>query len=369
MNYGRRTNLISDDRGATSLATLVRREQNGPTVGSAPTSLGAGKTARRAEAGLTLTPPTRFRSILVPVDGDPFAEHALPLALGVARRSGATVQVIHVHSPLQSAYKPDELYFDSGLDAFLRHRQQAYLEGLARRLAKVTSVPVRPVFLEGRDIANSLYESASVGTDLVVMATHGRGPVGRFLFGDIANVLMRRLSVPVLFTRGYNSPADLTGDPLMRNVLIALDGSEFAEQVLDPALALGALSDADHTLLRVIPSMMDYSIGYPDGLARQPLVVKQQTEARTYLRSVAQRFGARTSRIRSRIVLDDQPTAKAILSFAQTHDADVIALATRGRGGLARLFHGSVADQVVRRASVPVMVFRPDAEQEGCANP
>jgi nucleotide-binding universal stress UspA family protein len=303
------------------------------------------------------------------VDGDAFAEHALPPALGVARRSGATVQVIHVHSPLQSAYKPDELYYDSGLDAFLRHRQQAYLEGLARRLAKVTSVPVRPVFLEGRDIADSLYESARAGTDLVVMVTHGRGPVGRFLFGDVADVLMRRLSVPVLFARGYDAPADLTGDPLMRHVLIALDGSKFAEQVLDPALALGTLSDADHTLLRVIPSMMDYSIGYPDGFARQPLVVKQQAEARTYLRSVAQRFGARTSRIRPRIVLDDQSTAKAILSFAQTHDADVIALATRGRGGLARLFQGSVADQVVRRASVPVLVFRPDAEQEEGATP
>ena len=259
------------------------------------------------------------------------------------------------------------LYYGSGLDAYLRHRQQAYLEGLARRLAKVTSVPVTPVFLEGRDIANSLYESANVATDLVVMATHGRGPVGRYFFGGVADVLMRRLSVPVLFTRGYNAPADLTGDPLMRHVLIALNGSEFAEQVLDPALALGTLSDADHTLLQVIPSMMDYSVGYPDGLERQPLVVKQQAEARSYLRSVAQRLRARTSRIRARIVLDDRSTAKSILNFAQTHDADVIALATRGRGGLARLLQGSVADQVVRRASVPVLVFRPDAEQEGRA--
>lgn len=357
MNYGRQTNLIWDDREATSLATLVHREQNNSAVSAAPQRA-------KEEWGLTLTPPPRYRTILVPVDGNPFAEHALPLALGIARRSGAQVRVMHVHSPMQSTYKPDEIYYGSSLDDYLRRRQQAYLEGLARRLAKVTSVPVTPVFLEGRDIAHSLYESASVATDLVVMATHGRGPVGRYCFGGVADVLMRRLSVPVLFTRGYNAPADLTGDPIMRQVLIALNGSEFAEKVLDPALALGTLSDAEHTLLQVIPSITDYSVGYPVGLERQPLVVKQQAEARSYLRTVARRFPARTSRIRTRIVLGEQSTAKAILSFAQSNDADVIALATRGRGGLARLLQGSVADQVVRSASVPVLVLRPDTEQE-----
>jgi nucleotide-binding universal stress UspA family protein len=230
-------------------------------------------------------------------------------------------------------------------------------------------VRVSPVFLEGRDVANSLCKAASTGTDLVVMATHGRGPLGRLWFGSVADVLLRRLSVPLLFVRGYDAPADLTADPLVRHVVIPLDGSELAEQVLEPALALGTVRGADHTLLRVIPPGTDYSLGYHGAGSRRPPADWQQAEAWSYLRRVADQRGGRTLRVHPRIVFDEQPTARAILSYAQTHDADLIALATRGRGGLGRLFRGSVADQVVRGASVPVLVFRANGEHAWKAVP
>jgi nucleotide-binding universal stress UspA family protein len=178
---------------------------------------------------------------------------------------------------------------------------------------------------------------------------------------------MRRLSIPLLLVRGYNAPADLTGDPLVRHVLVPLDGSELSEQVLEPALALGALTGADHTLLRVIPSVTDYSLGYSGAGSRRPLADRQKAGAWSYLRRVADRQGGPTLRVQPRVVLDEQPAARAILNYAQTQDADLIALATQGRGGLARLFRGSVADRVVRGASVPVLVFRPGVEQEGRA--
>jgi nucleotide-binding universal stress UspA family protein len=228
---------------------------------------------------------------------------------------------------------------------------------------------VTPLFLQGRDIANSLYESASVGTDLVVMATRGLGILRRFIVSSVADVLMQRLSVPVLFTRGFTSPADLSGDPLMRHILITLNGSKFAEQILDPAFSLGELSRADHTLLRIVPAVIDYSVGYPGILAPQSLLKKQYAEAGSYLRRVAQRLATRNSRTSPRVVLDNQSIAKAILNSAQSYDADMIALATRGRGMLARLLQGSVADQVVRRASTPVLVLKSDDDQEGRAIP
>jgi nucleotide-binding universal stress UspA family protein len=371
MKHEHRSNWIRHPGGRPSPATSVRWGQNGLPGRLAPSAFGEGQTARRAteEVGLTLAPPPRYRSLLVPVDGDPFGEHALPLALGIARRAGAEVRVVHVHCPLQSTFQPDRLYPDSGLDAFLRRRQQAYLEDLYRRLAKVNSVPVTSVFVQGRDVADSLCEAASAGTDLVVMATHGRGPLGRLWFGSVADALLRRLSVPLLLVRGYDAPADLTGDPLVQHVLIPLDGSEFAEQILEPAVALGTLTGADHTLLRVIPSVTDYSLGYPGAGSHRPPADRHQAEAKSYLRRVADRHGGRTLRVHPRVVLDERPTAGAILDYARTHDADLIALATRGRHGLARLFRGSVADRVVRGASVPVLLFRAGGEDEGRLSP
>jgi nucleotide-binding universal stress UspA family protein len=310
------------------------------------------------EVGLTLVPPSRYRSILVPVDGGAFGEHALSIALGIARRAGAEVRVVNVYSPPQAASRPEMLYYDGGLEARLVRDRQAYLDDLLRRLRKVTTVPVTQVLVQSRDVVGSLAR-ASAGADLVVMAIHRRGMLGRCWYGSVADRLMRRLSIPFLLVRGYHSPADLTGDPALRHVLIPLDGTDFGEKVLEPALALGTLTGAEHTLLRVLPLETNYSLGY-GGATSFPPSGQGAAEARGYLRSLATRVGGETLRVQPRIVLDEQPTPRAILQYARSHEADLIALATHGREGLARLFRGSVAYQVVRGASVPVLVFRPD---------
>jgi nucleotide-binding universal stress UspA family protein len=318
------------------------------------------------EARVALTPSPRYKSLLVPVDG-PFGEHALPLALGIARRAGAEVRVVHIHCPLRSTFQTDLFYPNSGLDDYLRRRQQAYLDDLFRRLVNVTSVPVTPVFLQAGEVADALCAAASVGTDLVVMATHGRGLLGRRWSGSVTDALMRRLSVPLLLVRGYNAPADLTGDPPVRNVLIPLDGTEFAERVLEPALALGTLTGADHTLLQVIPAVTDCSLAYP---GRQ-LADIQRAQTCEYLRRTADRLnlGGRTPRIHPRIIYDEQPVASSIVHYARTPDADLIALATHGRRGLARLFRSSVTDRVIQGTDIPVLVYRPDTAQEERVTP
>src|SRR5262245_29831390 len=80
---------------------------------------------REEEVGLTIVPPSRYRSLLVPVDGTPFGEHALPLALGIARRAGAYVRLVHVCRPVESSFDRGFHYSDTGLDAWPRQRQQA----------------------------------------------------------------------------------------------------------------------------------------------------------------------------------------------------------------------------------------------------
>lgn len=314
--------------------------------------------AETEEAGLTLVPPRRYRSLLVPLDGSAFGEHALPLALGIARRAGATVRLVHVHSPMESAWGPDRLYPDSGLDAGLKQRKQAYLDGLMRRLAKVPSVPVTPLLLEGREVAPTLCEVASAATDLVVMAIHRRGLLGRLWHGSVADALMRRVTAPLLLVSGYDAPVDLTGDPAPQHVLIPLDGSEAAEQVLGPALDLGALTGANHTLLRVLHQKPDYSVAYGRVGTGRPAGDRVQAEAWDYLRRLARRLGETAARVDPRLLVAEQPAAASILWYAEKHDADLIALETRGRGPLSRLFRGSVADQVARRSTTPVLVVR-----------
>jgi nucleotide-binding universal stress UspA family protein len=305
------------------------------------------------EVGLTLTPPSRYRSLVVPLDGSPFGEHALPLALAIARRAGASVRLVHVHSPLESSCDPGRLYPDGALDAWRQRSRREYLDGLLRRLERVAAVPVTPVLTQGREVPTSLAEAAGA-TDLVVMATHGRGPLGRLWHGSVADALLRRVTAPLLLVRGHEAPADLTGDPAVRHVLIPLDGSAASEQALGPALDLGALTGAGHTLLRVIRSAPDWSVA----CGRWPADDGGFREAMGYLRRLSERLGGPARKVRARLVRGEEPPAAAILRHARRHDADLIALTTRGRGALSRLFRGSVADRVVRGADVPVLVVR-----------
>src|SRR5947207_199022 len=91
-----------------------------------------------------------FRSILVPLDGSPFSEHALPLALSIARRAGAPVQLAYVHCPLAAVYGESAFFLDNSLEADFKNRQRAYLDNLIKRVGQSSPVPVTAVVLEGQ---------------------------------------------------------------------------------------------------------------------------------------------------------------------------------------------------------------------------
>ena len=84
---------------------------------------------------------------------------------------------------------------------------------------------------------------------------------------------------------------------------------------------------------------------------------QEQLEARGYLERIAEPLRTKSLKVQTRVLSHDQP-AVAILDEVKARRADLVALATHGRSGLPRLFLGSVADKVVRGASVPVLAAR-----------
>ena len=130
--------------------------------------------------------------------------------------------------------------------------QREYLDTTVKRLAVLHSVPVTSALLESPAIAETLNaHAATTGADLIVMTTHGRGPLSRFWLGSVADELVRRATIPILLVRPQEKAPDLSSEPILRHILIPLDGSALAEQALEPALALGKLMEADYTLVRI----------------------------------------------------------------------------------------------------------------------
>jgi len=284
-----------------------------------------------------------IRSILTPLDGSPFAEQALPLALSLARRAGAKLDLLHVHVLYAlTDPRPSRYTYDAKEDAEHRRQEQLYLDGTAKWLAAVSPVPTSTVVVSGMG-ADSILERAWSGRpDLIVMATHGRGPVARFFLGSVADELVRQAEIPVLLVPTRDPAPRILPEPVLENVLVGLDGSALAERVLGPALDLVRLVQGRCTLLRVAE-------------------VTQAVEARAYLETIARRLHEEGIAVETRVIVAPY-AAEAILEEADKRHRDLIALATHGRGGLRRMLLGSVADEVIRGTAIPILVYRPPEE-------
>lgn len=308
-----------------------------------------------------------YRKVMVPLDGTTFAEHALPLALSIARHSGAELHLVAVAPPLTAAYTEGVFVSTADMETEAIERLSSYLADVRQRLDG--DFLVTSAVLEG-DIATCLCaHAASRDVELVVMATHGRGPLARFWLGSVADDLVRHAHLPILLVRPEEGPVDLSQEPEPHRVVLCLDGTELAERIIEPAVNIAALlPDVQFVLVRVIkpvmpaPAMLE---GPTVDEEVQHLLHEVETaqkelyqEAERYLRDVAGRLQARGLRAEVRVAIDDRPE-EAILHEAEAAGAGLIALETHGRGGLARLVMGSVADKVVRSAHVPVLVQRP----------
>jgi nucleotide-binding universal stress UspA family protein len=306
-----------------------------------------------------------YRSILVPLDGSVFAEDALSVALGIARRSGAKLVIARVHV---ARFSPIE---DLGglVDRAARDEEQAYLKEVVKRLTDATAVSVQSALLES-PVADALCEYAkSAGVGLIVMTTHGRGPLARAWLGSVADKLVRKAPIPILLTRPQESKPSLDQAPVFRRVLIPLDGSSFAEQAVEAATALGSLTEAEYVLVQVVEPMirgghMETSLTSPSepGIIRrlQLLHDEDKANAGAYLEKIAQQLKSQGYRAEIRVIVNEQ-AAVALLDAAKEVKANAIALCTHGRRGLPRLFLGSVADKMLRGASLPMLIHRPAA--------
>jgi nucleotide-binding universal stress UspA family protein len=301
----------------------------------------------------------RVRTVLAAVDGTPFGEHALPLAAAVARRAGAALRVVHVFSARETAGEATRLLADARWVLDHRRRRGEYLDGLVRRLSRSHPLPVTGSLLDGFEVPEAVCE-ASATADLVVMATRERGSWSRFVWGSVTAAVARRAHCPVLLVRGRDNPPGLGTARLPRDVLVPLDGSERGEEALGAAVALGSLVGANYDLLHVVSAWSFAGLSAHGHGATTPLPGEMPvTDARAYLDGVAARLAPRGATATTNVVVDDRPIAGVIAGYAERTGAELVALTTRGRGPLSRLFRGSVAEEVACRVGVPVLLTRP----------
>lgn len=300
-----------------------------------------------------------MQTILVPLDGSPFGEHALPTALAIARRRPMRIALAHVHQLIMPTIAAAEApVFDPTLDELLRQQETAYLEDVSRRLRAIWDGPITRTLLEAPVVEALAHHAEVLGAELIVLSTHGHSGLARAWLGSVADRLIRQSPVPTLVVRPGAGAPDLNQEPALRHILIPLDGSPLAEKAITLALEIGQLTQAHYTLVLVVePAHRNFLIGGAEpqvDLEAESAAWKQATD---YLDEVASRLRAQGHTVWTEARIGSP--AAAILESAAANGADLIAMTTHGRGGVARLLMGSVADKVLRGATVPLLVSRP----------
>ena len=300
-----------------------------------------------------------FSSILVPLDGSPLAEQAIPIALAIAERARSKVKLVLVHHPL--LMEPGPGY--TKIELAMQKADREYLRSVAARARERLGRALSSAVLQG-SIAQTLARYVrELGTDLVVMTTHGRGGIRRAWLGSVTDQLIRTSEVPILVVQPSERKA---GEPSLgpAEILVPLDGSPLAEAVLEPAAALARLWDGEMSLVQVVRPVVltsEPALPFPAGYAAQATDMRRES-AQDYIRDVAERL--RESGVKaSGVAVVGGGIADTLLNLARPERIGLLAVATHGRGGLRRLALGSVADKLVRAAEVPVLVVRPAARR------
>ena len=291
-----------------------------------------------------------FRNVMLPLDGSALADAAFPLAVDVAKRCEAHLHLVRVH---QTPTPTPEAIVSPQYDTMLREWER---ETMFKRLDQTRSrgVDGSAVLLDGAIVEELQGYAKSADIDLIIMSTHGRSGIVRVVMGSVAEHLLRTSGVPVLLlpsSTDSNRSASLSN---IKRVLLPLDGTAEGEQILPYAIAMASMCDAELLLLHVAFSPLPLVLS-----AVGPVPVSNEfasTEESVYLNRVLGSIPANV-RVRAAVGSGMRP-GDAILEQASREGVDLIAMATHGRSGWARVAYGSIAEHVLRHTNLPMLMKR-----------
>ena len=278
-----------------------------------------------------------YERILVPLDGSPLAEQVLAYVSVLGKAFGSSVTLFRTFDtvPEEMADPEHGVYIDRLASAF----RNTTLEYLGRVKSSMTELgdAVSTSAHEGDAASLIINEAANDPNTLIVMATHGRSGITRWVLGSVTDKVLRAAANSLMIIRAR--PQEGFTAVQIDTLVVPLDGSPMSEEVLTHVTAMSKAIGAKVNLVRVAPS--------PDG----------QAEAREYLSQLGERLRQEGVTSVEEHVLNGEP-AGALLDMLESSPHAMVTMTTRGRSGLERWVLGSVTDRIVRHSGTPVLVVR-----------
>jgi nucleotide-binding universal stress UspA family protein len=282
-----------------------------------------------------------YDNVLFPFDGSDGAAAVLHHAAELAHWADATIRVLYVADTNR-----DSVTVVDGQTVDVLEREGRDTVEEAAKTLETLGVSHRTDVLQGNPAPTIVEYAEAYDQDLIVMPTHGREGLSRYLAGSVSEKVVRLSSVPVLSVK--MQPDETLTFPY-ENVLVPTDGSAAATHATDHVLEFAAALDATVHVLSVV----DDSALEPD--IRSTIAGKESeqaaTEAVESVVSAAETHGV-TDVVQH---VEHGRPASVILDCIEANGVHAVGMGTTGRRGTDRILLGSVAEKIVRSAPVPVV--------------
>ena len=269
-------------------------------------------------------------AVLIALDGSTNAEKVLPFVEPLLKKGKRRALLVHVLPP--GVLAPEAA-------------GRAYLKEVAARLAK-QKIKAEGELVHGEPAVAIVRVAEKIKAGLVAFTSHGRGGLSQWVFGSVAQKILRGCSRPLFVVRALEAP-----EPPVRRVVVPLDGTAGSEAVLPHAEALARAWDAPIELLHV---------------AAETGVEADDSKLRNWIGRERKKMEARFAEIGKgapgvefdRVFVEGDAAAR-ILERAERAPGAAIALTNHGSGAIGRWIFGSVSEKIVQAARCPVLIARP----------
>lgn len=298
-----------------------------------------------------------LNTIVVPLDGSEQSEQAIPWALALADQGGSItlLQAVPDAEPLRRPF---------GAVTMTAAEVGSSLAGLAiadldraesnwAALAGGVTVSKQVVAGDAADVI--LTTADELAADAIVMASAGRGAIGRLALGSVTDRVVRTAERPVLVVRETDSTNRSL--PAIARVVVPLDGSDRAELALPVAAAVAKATGASVVVLTAVdlPQVVSPALGYGPAFAPEvyaDLEGEARSNAGAHLDEAISRLAESGVTATKHVALGS--AVAAIADIVEPND--LIVMTSRGQGGFKRWLMGSVAEKLIRELPAPVLV-------------
>ncbi len=301
-----------------------------------------------------------FNTILVPLDGSQLADCVLPHVIAIARSFDSEVTLLRMLEKTQAGTSAQ--LFDLVNWQINKTRATLYLEKIKARFQR-EKTRAQTAVIEGL-VADGITEYAhSHGIKLIVLSSHGRNGLTRWGISSITQKIIMSAQTSLLIVRAHQDGIhsdELSEKLLYKRILVPLDGSQRAENVLPIVTQLAQFHRSQIHLVQIIqtPEMARQMPPTREDIdLSNRIVSRNQEEAGRYLEQLKSRSFLEGLTIQIHLITSDN-TAVALHQLVEQENIDMVALSAHGYSGIHQWPYGSMVNNFVQYGKVPLLIVQ-----------